>query len=111
MKKRIGAIAKTSFAILSVGVLLSGCVSIGSDKVLHFSATGVISMLTTCLADEEVAIVSGAAAGFGAGFAKEVYDGRSGGSGFSGEDLLADGIGAGVGTALGYQLCHGQGAN
>lgn len=111
MNNQIGAIAKTSFAILTLFVLLSGCVSIGSDKILHFSAAGLISILATCMVNEEVAIVTGAAAGLGAGLVKEAYDASRGGSGFSGEDLLADGIGAGVGTTLGYQLCHAQGGN
>ena len=105
LNQRLNVI-KTGVSVVALGFLLSGCVSIGTDKVLHVSATGFISMMATCLADEDVAIATGAASGFGAGLAKEAYDSRSGGSGFSGEDLLADGIGAGVGTAIGYGLCH-----
>ncbi len=104
----IKSVLRNGVAIIASGALLSGCVSIGADKVLHFSASGAISMLATCLADREQAVIVGAGAGFGAGLAKEVYDARPGGSGFSGEDLLADGLGAGVGTAIGYGLCHGQ---
>ncbi|HHS81932.1 MAG TPA: hypothetical protein ENJ68_00295 [Devosia sp.] len=88
--------------------LISGCVTMGSDKVMHVSATGIISFVATCLADKDTALAAGAGTGMGAGLAKEVYDSRPGGTGFSGEDLLADAAGTGLGTALGYGLCHGR---
>ncbi len=88
--------------------LVSGCVTMGSDKAMHVSATGIISFVATCLADKDVALAAGAGTGMGAGLAKEAYDSRPGGTGFSGGDLLADAAGTGIGTALGYGLCHGR---
>lgn len=86
--------------------ILSSCASVGTDKLLHFGATGIISVLATCFSEPDNSLVVGAATGVGAGFAKEIYDARPGGSGFDGADLLADGLGAGAGTALGYTMCH-----
>ncbi len=97
---RFGALA------ISLSLALSGCMTLSSDKALHFSATGAISALAACVADEEYAIAAGAAAGMGAGIAKEVYDDFPGGSGFSMEDIFADAMGTTAGTFIGYSLCH-----
>lgn len=103
-------IAKSGVFAIAMFSVLSGCASVGTDKFMHFGATGIISAFVTCLSEPEYSIVAGGAAGIGAGLAKEVYDSRPGGSGFDGADLLADGLGAGVGTAIGYNLCHSEAA-
>ncbi len=110
MSQNLIQITKASAMALMFSGILSGCASVGTDKLMHFGATGIISILATCLSEPDTSIAIGAAAGMGAGFAKEVYDARPGGSGFDAGDLLADGLGTGAGTALGYGLCHSQNA-
>jgi len=97
---RFGALA----AVLTL--TLSSCATIGTDKTIHFSVTGIISAMATCLADEKGAVLAGIATGMGAGLAKEAYDTMPNGSGFDGEDLIADAFGTGAGTLIGYALCH-----
>ncbi len=92
--------------VASLSLVLSGCMSLTSDKALHFSATGAISALAACIADKEIALAAGAGAGLGAGLAKEIYDNAPGGTGFSTQDMFANALGTGVGTLLGYSLCH-----
>ncbi len=110
----------SKFSLLRFGALLvafplvvSGCASLGQnetffgkDKILHFSVTGVIAAVATCIADKPSAIVIGGAAGLGAGLAKELYDGMPGGSGFSSDDMIANTLGTGAGVLVGYALCH-----
>ncbi len=97
---RFGALA------IAFPLVISGCTSFGSDKALHFSATGVIAALATCVADRPSAIAVGGAAGLGAGLAKELYDGMPGGTGFSSDDMIANVLGTSAGVLVGYALCH-----
>jgi hypothetical protein len=53
------------------------------------------------LKDSEYPILYPLLIGAGIGLAKEVYDSRSGGSGFSKQDLLADSIGITIGLTAG----------
>lgn len=74
----------------------------GDDKLLHVGATAAISylgMVGLCqlgLQTPQVEI-GGFVIGFGAGVIKELSDDES-----DSGDLVADGIGAAAGTALGY---------
>ncbi len=97
---RFGAMA------ISLSLVLSGCMSLTSDKAIHFSATGAVAALAACIADEEIALAAGAGVGIGVGLAKELYDDIPGGTGFSMEDMFANALGTGVGTFIGYSLCH-----
>ena len=72
------------------------------DKQKHILAETVITGASTlALKDSEHPILYPLLIGAGVGLAKEVYDSRSGGSGFSKQDLLADSIGITIGLTAG----------
>ncbi len=76
-----------------------------SDKQMHIGAGFAIAMGSAPILHQEYGLTSTQSywAGVGvailAGLAKELYDSRSGGTGFDGQDLLATGLG-GMGGAL-----------
>ena len=72
------------------------------DKQKHiFAETVITGASTLALKDSEHQILYPLLIGAGVGLAKEVYDSRSGGSGFSKQDLLADSIGITIGLTVG----------
>ena len=72
------------------------------DKQKHILVESVITGASAvALKDSEHPILYPLLMGAGVGLAKEVYDSRSGGSGFSKQDLLADSIGITIGLTAG----------
>lgn len=72
------------------------------DKQKHILAESVITGISTkLLEDSEHPILYPILIGSTVGLAKEVYDSRAGGSGFSKQDLLADSIGITIGLTAG----------
>lgn len=72
------------------------------DKQKHILAETIITGASTLvLKDSEYPILYPLLIGAGIGLAKEVYDSRLGGSGFSKQDLLADSIGITIGLTVG----------
>ena len=72
------------------------------DKQEHILVESVITSASVfALKDSEHPILYPLLIGTGVGLAKEVYDSRSGGSGFSKQDLLADSIGITIGLTVG----------
>ena len=72
------------------------------DKQKHiFVETVITGASAIALKDSEHPILYPLLIGAGVGLAKEVYDSRSGGSGFSKQDLLADPIGITIGLTAG----------
>lgn len=77
--------------------------AVEKDKKQHFIAGAVISAGATYFTYEtEHPIIYATLVGTGAGLAKEIYDSRSGGTGFDGRDLAATAIGAYTGALIGY---------
>ena len=73
------------------------------DKQLHMACTTLISFVAAGWASENgytesEAFWIGFSSAMFIGVLKEAYDARDGGSGFDGRDLLADGIGASLGS-------------
>jgi uncharacterized protein YfiM (DUF2279 family) len=83
----------------------------GSDKAKHFVACTVLAGTGygagALLFDApEARWLTGAGLAMGAGLGKELYDSRSGGTGFSGEDLLFDAAGTAVGLGVSFLVDH-----
>lgn len=73
----------------------------GPDKAKHLQvsfAAGLLASLPTNDAGKAFALA------MAPGLLKELHDARRGGSGFSGKDLAADALGAGLGVAVGRSL-------
>ena len=73
------------------------------DKQEHMQVTALISLMSSNVAHEMGYTVNqsfwiGVAIAMSVGLGKELYDSRSGGSGFDGRDLMADGIGSTLGA-------------
>ncbi|HVO47124.1 MAG TPA: hypothetical protein VMT29_12390, partial [Steroidobacteraceae bacterium] len=72
-----------------------------SDKVEHAAVSSVISSgATLLLKDTEHPVLYAFGLTMLAGFAKEAYDSRSGGTGWSWSDLGADAVGAALGAGV-----------
>ena len=75
------------------------------DKQKHILAESVITGISTkLLEDSEHPILYPILIGSTVGLVKELYDSRSGGSGFSDKDLVADVIGITIGLTTGTGL-------
>ena len=73
------------------------------DKQQHIEVTALISMMSSFVANEAgytpvQSFWIGVGTALAVGFVKELSDSRSGGTGFSGQDMLADGIGGALGA-------------
>ena len=73
------------------------------DKQQHMKGTAVIAFMSSVVANELGYTVNqsfwiGVASALAVGLAKETYDSRSGGTGFSGQDMVADAIGGTLGA-------------
>jgi uncharacterized protein YfiM (DUF2279 family) len=72
-----------------------------NDKAEHAGAAAVIaSGATVILKDTEHPVLYGFGIAMVAGLAKEAYDSRSGGTGWSWSDLAADAAGAALGAGV-----------
>jgi uncharacterized protein YfiM (DUF2279 family) len=72
-----------------------------NDQVEHATATAVIAAgATLLLKDTEHPTLYGFGIAIAAGLAKEAYDSRSGGTGWSWSDLGADAVGAAAGAGV-----------
>ena len=72
------------------------------DKQKHMIAeTAITSAAVFAFKDSEHTFLYPILVGTVAGVGKEIYDSRSGGTGFNGKDLLADSIGISAGLLLG----------
>jgi len=79
------------------------------DKQQHIQITTVISLMTSMVANEAgytptESFFIGLGAALLVGLVKEGIDSRKGGSGFSGKDMLADGIGGALGSTSMFVL-------
>jgi putative lipoprotein len=68
------------------------------DKAAHLAGSAMLGAVATIITDNDQAAFALALA---PGFAKEVYDSRRGGTGFSWRDLAADALGAYIGVKFG----------
>ena len=73
------------------------------DKQKHIQVTAALAFVSSGVAydagyTEQESFWIGFTLAMIVGVGKELYDSRNGGSGFSGEDIIADGIGATVGA-------------
>ena len=94
---------KSLISVLLLSTLLHANLFQEPDKQAHMTAAAVISLGTSVIAYDLGYTTTesywiGVASGTLAGLLKELLDARSGGSGFDGRDLVADGIGASVGA-------------
>jgi VanZ family protein len=74
---------------------------IGRDKWLHAGGSAGLGVVAATLTEDRKRAWALAMA---PGVAKELYDARPGGTGFSVPDLIADGVGAYLGVRLGGRL-------
>jgi len=80
------------------------------DKQMHIVATSAIGFTANAIAYKEYGLTAeqsfwvGVAAALTVGLAKELYDSRSGGTGFDSRDMLADGIGGVIGSGGMYVI-------
>ncbi|MDN3921502.1 hypothetical protein [Roseateles violae] len=95
------AIAAASFAVLFAPPLGQAQPVIGRDKYMHAGVSVALGAAARSQISDPLKAWAWAMA---PGLAKEVYDARRGGTGFSVADLVADGIGAYVGVQLGGLL-------
>jgi putative lipoprotein len=66
----------------------------GQDKFNHFVLSALITTTVYHITDSKIVAV---AVPLFLGVAKELYDSNAGGTGFSTDDLIADGLGVGLG--------------
>ncbi len=86
-----------------VGVTLDGWS--GRDKAQHIQVSAVAGAIGSAMFREDKAWSwSAFAVGMAPGVAKELYDSRKGGSGWSNKDLAADALGAAFGVTVGQQV-------
>jgi len=71
------------------------------DKVKHFLGSAVVTGVVYAFTGDMVTAV---ATGLAVGVAKELYDSRDSGTGFSGADLVADGLGVAAGAAVAFSF-------
>lgn len=83
--------------LLAAFLLPAQAQQIEHDKVQHFVTSAAFGALTVAALPDWSAS-SQMAVALLPGLAKELYDMRKGGSGFSGADLVADGLGAYAGV-------------
>ena len=72
----------------------------GSDKPKHIAASAISAVIVESLFAETLSPAQRFGLAMVPGIAKEIFDMRRGGSGFSGKDLAADALGVGLGMAL-----------
>jgi len=75
----------------------------GVDKAAHASVEFVLGTTASVMLPEDNKTKAFALA-FSVGLAKEAYDTRKGGSGWSNKDLVADAVGAYLGVQIGHKL-------
>lgn len=91
-----GELKALLFAIL---LLPLAAHAVEPDKAKHAGVSAAIAAaLTVACRDTEHPVLYALMGTLGVGLAKELYDSRSGGSGFSRADLGADAVGAAVGA-------------
>jgi putative lipoprotein len=89
--------------ILSTSLFASESFFKQEDKQQHIQVTALISLMTSSVAHEMGYTTTqsfwiGVASALAVGLGKELYDSRKSGTGFSGEDMMADGIGGTLGA-------------
>lgn len=72
----------------------------GADKPKHIAASAISAVVTEALFDKHLAPLERFGVAMIPGVAKELFDMRKGGSGFSGKDLVVDAIGVGLGMGF-----------
>ncbi|MBI4757171.1 MAG: hypothetical protein HY778_17510 [Betaproteobacteria bacterium] len=100
---------KTALALTLAATLLASAAHAedwsGRDKVLHFGVSIPLGVAGAVIAQEvapaQNRVLLGTLIGSTPALAKELYDSRSGGSGFSGKDLAVSVAGAALGAWLG----------
>jgi uncharacterized protein YfiM (DUF2279 family) len=99
------SVGMSALAAAALGAALPGqAVAVERDKLLHFAGSAVLTAVTYAITeDTKIAI----AVGLGAGLAKEIYDSRRGGTGFSKPDLGADVLGVAAGMGLMFTFNYG----
>ncbi len=84
----------------------------GGDKTKHFAVSAALGAGSYALTEEtEHPFLYAVGLAMVPGVAKEVYDARSGGTGFSHKDLAADLLGAVVGASIGNAIVSFNGEN
>lgn len=98
--QKIGALLLTS--VLTTQAL---AVDIQKDKVYHFGVSTALGVAAKMAIEEEGLPWKSFGLAMLPGLAKEIYDAkRTGGSGFSKSDLLADALGAALGITIGKTI-------
>jgi putative lipoprotein len=103
----VGDMVKLRAVLLALTLMATSATAVDlreRDKLLHFAGSAALSTLTYIITDDAKTAI---AVGLGVGLAKELYDSRKGGTGFSKDDLVADTLGVAAGMGLMFTYKYG----